>query len=133
MLLNFIYSLFFGLIDLIIFSLLTKNIKLPNYVLKIGIILLIIFIILNSFTIIKSVQYYQFDIILYFSLGLIILYFMSEFQIKILRKRVLQNSEISPRITERYFMVVDFIRLRVIYFMTYAFQLLAIWENLPMQ
>jgi hypothetical protein len=133
MLLNFIYSLFFGLIDLIIFSILTKNIKLPNYVFKIGIIALIIFIILNSFAIFELVQYYQFVILLYFSLGLIVLHFMSEFSIKIFKKRVLYNSEISTRITEIYFNTIDFVRLKLIYFMMFTFQLLVIWANLSMK
>ena len=133
MLLHFIYSLFFGLINLIIFSLLTKNIKLPNYAFKIGIIALIMFIILNSFSIFESVQYYQFFDLMFFSIALIILHFMTELMIKIFKERVSRIPEITPRMIEIYFKVYDFVRLKLIYFMAYTYQLLEIWDNLSIK
>jgi hypothetical protein len=128
MLLNFFYCIFFGGLDLIIYSLLTGLFKVPKHVIIsiIGLTIAVTLLHTGIFKIDSIMSWKHFGRLLTFSFGFIILYFGSKLQDVSFESK--QNT-LNQKLYLRFKTVFDFIRYKLIYIMLFIYQFLAIWNE----
>lgn len=127
MLLNIIYCIFFGLLDFVIYSILTKaNISKNIVMLTIGATAIAILLHTGIFEINSLMSWKDFFGLLMFSIGLIILYFGSKLQDIYMQNK---KDTLNQKLYNSYKTVFDFVRYKLIYVMIYIYQFLAVWNE----
>lgn len=126
MLFNVIYSVFFGLTDLLIFYLFTQSVTISWKVLLAYGLVFMLSIILHSgrFSLTFLMSEKDFFDLMMFSIGLAILNIMGRVQNWYFDERI-QDKTSSTYIAFRK--TIDFIQNKLIYVMIYIYQLVAIW------
>ncbi|MGV3586801.1 MAG: hypothetical protein ACO1OF_07360 [Adhaeribacter sp.] len=126
--LNIFYSLFFLVVDFAIFAQLTKAYKIEKkHLYFIGGSVLTLWILHNEvFHASFLMPYKDFLGILMFSFCLIILHLGSKFQVAVYKNLNTTNTS-NKKFPEFVLKVFDIMRFKIIYFLIYAYQFLAIW------
>ncbi|WP_338875250.1 hypothetical protein WBJ53_06460 [Spirosoma sp. SC4-14] len=127
MLAEIVYSIFFGLIDLILFSLLTQKFKIDKKltILSIAILLLTIFMQIGLLKIKSPMPNKDFLGLLGFSFGLLVLNIIGRFQGAFFDEKF--NKQLSS-VYPAFKNTIDFLFNKLIYIMIYIYQFLAIWR-----
>lgn len=128
MLLNIFYCAFFGMLDFVIYSVLSGAFKVPKNIilLIIGITAIIILLHTGMFKISSLMTWEDFFGLLMFSIGLVILHFGSKLQDVYFKNR---QESLNQKLYENYKIVFDFVRYKLIYVMIYIYQFLAVWNE----
>ncbi len=126
---HILYTFFFILVNVVLYSLLTKTFKVGQRILLLVAAIVTVVSILHlgffdSRLLMPTGDYFG---ILMFSFALIILHYGSLFQLGIFKKSsVYKNNEskVIPSLTVKAF---DIVRLKIIYILISLYQLLAVW------
>lgn len=130
MFLSLLYTLFFLILDLLLFMALNKNVKLERYHWA-SVVLTVLFIVVlhsKSFRISSSLMPQgDFVGLLMFSVALIVLHFGASFQMVIINIFKHRTSRVKRNIHDKATRVFDVMRTKIIYIVIFLYQALAVW------
>lgn len=125
---NTLYSIFFGVVDLLIYLKIQKSYDIPKMYWYIGCIAIIIFahlIGISSF--LMSTE--DFLNLSFFSVALIVFHFATNIQVAIFKKYNVPQNDQGKALQAKLLLVFDFMRQKLIYIMIYIYQFLAVWNE----
>lgn len=126
---NFLYTLFFGIVNLFIYSKLIRKTKIKWEGLIYSLIALILVIHLGIFKVNDIMPTKDFFNISFFSLALIILHYLTNIQVKLFKKYSVPQEERGKKLQLRIITIFNFMRQKLIYIMIYISQILDIWNE----
>jgi hypothetical protein len=126
MIMSFLYVLFFGCIDLLMFSFLTKRIRLYRKV-RLGLIFFIATVLILHFmnplnTYLPNHQFYALTL---FSLALFVFHFGGELPV-IIMKKIIPTVEHHPALS-----LFNFLRFYLVYILVFVFQCYLLFDWHP--
>lgn len=125
---NTLYSLFFCLINLLIYLRLEKSFQFE----KAPLLYVLIFVFITAhFGFVQIENFmpaHEFYDLIFFSVGLIILHYGTNFQVMLLKKHSILKYNENQKSQENVLRVFDFMRQKLIYILITAYQILAIWN-----
>jgi len=125
---NILYSIFFCMVDLLIYVRLQKCIQINKAFSLYLLILIVITIHFNFFESEILMNSQDFFNLVFFSVSLIILHYGTNIQVYLLKKYNNLQDKIDQKLLEIFIEVFDFMRQKLIYIMIFIYQLLAIWN-----
>lgn len=129
MILNIFYSLFFGLVNLLIYLKLQKSIQPPKvylYYIFIAVVFLAHLGFVKNNYLMSEEDFFNLS---FFSVGLVVLHFMTNIQVVIFKKYNKPQDERGQKLQAILLTVYDFMRQKLIYIMFYISQVLDIWNE----
>ena len=122
------YSIFFGVVNLLIYFKLQKSYQPQKMYLYVGSIVIIIIIhFFGKHEYLMSTE--DFMNLSFFSVALIVLHFATNVQVSLFKKYNVTQNEQAEKLQSKLLMVFDFMRQRLIYIMIYLYQFLAVWNE----
>ncbi len=126
---NFLYTVFFLVVNVMLYSVLTKAYKISKGTLLVVAVIATIFTILhvdflNVGPLMPMVEYFG---ILMFSFALIILHYGSILQVAIFKKSSVYKDTGNKALPALAVKAFDLMRLKIIYILISIYQLLAVW------
>lgn len=125
---NILYSIFFCMVDLLIYVRLQKSIQINKAFLLYLLILIVItihFIFFESEILMNSQDFFN---LFFFSAALIILHYGTNIQVTLFKKYSNLQDKSGQKLLETFIKVFDFMRQKLIYIMIFIYQFLAIWN-----
>ncbi len=129
MILNIFYSLFFGLVNLLIYLKLQKSIQPPKvylYYIFIAVVFLAHLVFVKNNYLMSEEDFFNLS---FFSVGLVVLHFMTNIQVVIFKKYNKPQDEHGKKLQAILLTVYDFMRQKLIYIMFYISQIFDIWNE----
>lgn len=127
MLLNIFYSIFFVVVNWLIYLKLQKSYQYPKAHLYLGIIIIVLIFhlgLINNDFLMNPDDFFN---ILFLSVGLIILHFATNIQVELFKKYNNTQNEKSDKLQSKFLIIFDFMRQKLIYIMATISQILDIW------
>jgi hypothetical protein len=129
MILNIFYSLFFGILNLLIYSKLSKFYQFSKEYLFYLLIVIVLFIHLGFIKNNYLMTTKDFFNLVFFSVSLIILHYVTNIQVILFKKYNVPQDERGQKLQSILLSVFNFMRQKLIYIMIYVYQFLAIWNE----
>lgn len=129
MLTNIFYSLFFGLVNILIYLKLQKSIQPPKvylYYIFIAVVFLLHLGFVKNNYLMPEEDFFNLS---FFSVGLVVLHFMTNIQVAIFKKYNKPQDERGQKLQAVLLTVYDFMRQKLIYIMFNISQVLDIWNE----
>ncbi len=129
MILNLFYSVFFGMVNLLIYLKLEKKFKLkfPKLIYILIVIISLAHIEILNKGFLKSFE--DFFNLSFFSIALIIFHYMTNIQVAVFKRKFIPENETGQKLQEMMLTAFDFMRQKLIYPMAYITQLMEIWDK----
>ena len=125
---NIFYTLFFGGLDFILYSSLTKSVLIDKRLTFFSYSLIVTVILLHSITN-YLMNWTDFFNLLFYSIALIILHFLTNIQVSFFEKYYPKKNEKGQKVKLLVIKIFNFMRLKLIYIMCFITQLLSIWDG----
>lgn len=125
---NIFYSIFFGVVNLLIYLKLQKLYQPQKMYIYVGsIVIIIVAHLFSRHEYLMSTE--DFMNLSFFSVALIVLHYATNVQVALFKKHNLPQNEQAEKLQLKLLMVFDFMRQRLIYIMIYIYQFLAVWNE----
>ena len=129
MILNIFYSIFFLVVNLLIYLKLEKSFRLPQiyiFIAFIAVILIAHVVFVKNDYLMSTEDFFNLS---FFSAGLVILHFASNVQVEMFKKYNKPQDERGKKLQLNLLLVYDFMRQKLIYIMVYIYQFFAVWNE----
>ena len=129
MIINILYSIFFGLINSFLFLKFQKSTQFTKGYLFYLFVSIVVFSHLGVIKISYLMGTQDFLNLSFFSGALVVFHFATNIQVALFKKYNTPQNEQGYKLQSSLLLVFDFMRQKLIYIMIYIYQLLAVWDE----